>query len=107
MAPKVINPYAEILAMKPKISEVEIFLPYLNDTSFIPTFWYWRDFRHIRKLYRVNMVIADLIFNITQHDFFGSDDYNDGFDEISKLTLIERNNLIEVIRTWCKEHSGQ
>jgi len=95
---KVINPYSEILAMNPQISEIQSMLPYLNDSSFIPTYWYWRDFYHTRKLYRLNEVILDLIDQITKGHFFDINSFND-------LTLEQKNIKIEEIRLWCIKNS--
>jgi len=96
---KVINPYNELLAMKPKISEVETLLPYLNDTSFIPAYHYFRDFYYLRKLYRLNDVIEDLIFHITNVHFFQIDSFN-------CLTADKKKLEIEKIRDWCTKNNS-
>jgi hypothetical protein len=91
---KVINPYSEILAMNPQISEIRSALPYLYDTSFIPTYWYWRNFYHTRKLYQLNEIVLDLINKITKEQFFDIKSFNN-------LTLEKKIKKIKEIRLWC------
>jgi hypothetical protein len=95
---KVINPYSEILAMNPQISEIKSALPYLYDTSFIPTYWYWRDFYHTRKVYMLNEIVLDLINKITKEQFFDIKSFND-------LTLEKKIQKIKEIRLWCIKNS--
>jgi hypothetical protein len=96
---RVINPYNEILAMNPEINEIEIFLPYLLDTSYIPTYNYFREFWSERDLYRFNWVIEDLINHITGENFFDKNCY--GQDMLYDFTQEIKLQNIEKIREWC------
>jgi hypothetical protein len=84
--------------MNPQISEIEILLPYLNDLTFIPTYWYWRDFSGSRKVFRLNEVILDLINKVTKEHFFDIKTFNN-------LTPGEKYQKIEEIRLWCIKNS--
>ncbi|RYZ24887.1 MAG: hypothetical protein EOP49_45370, partial [Sphingobacteriales bacterium] len=60
----VINPYTELLRMRPDSKEVLELLPYLSDSSYIPTYSYHRDFFSERTLHRLRWVVNELIFDI-------------------------------------------
>jgi hypothetical protein len=91
---KVINPFMEIISMNPTISDVKYFLPHLLDSSFIPTFTYWRDFSSQRTLYRFNWLIESLIFHITNQKFINLESFNN-------LTVSEKTLEINKIKDWC------
>lgn len=94
---KVINPYDEILLMHPSISEIPILLPYLLDSSYIPTYTYWRDFHSDRTLYKFNWLIESLIFNITNKRFYKK-------NELNQLSFNENEKRISLIEKWCREN---
>lgn len=94
---KVINPYSEIMHMEAKTSEIIYFLPYLLDSSYIPTYSYWRDFASGRTLYQFNWIVESLIFKITNKHFFDIKIFN-------TLSLEEKNKEIEKIKKWIQEN---
>ena len=91
---KVINPYSEILQMHLNIAEIEPILPYLIDESFIPTFTFWRDFSSNRNLYKLNWVIEDILFNVTNKHFIH-------FATFNSLSLTQKNQVLDSIKLWC------
>ena len=95
---KVINPYTEILQMKLAPAEVEIIVPCIADTSFIPTYSYFRDFRTQRHLETYQEVIENILFKITNKRMY---EYRpDGLPQ--KIV----QNRIDSFMTWCKKNEG-
>ncbi len=96
---KVINPFQELILMKPKMDELHYFLPHLLDTTFIPTFSYWRDFSSGRNLFRYYWLIDNIIYNITNKLFIDRKQ----FDTIS---LEEKKKIVKEIADWIEENKS-
>ena len=48
--------------MKLTVRDLPILIPYLEDTDYLPTFSYWRDFHPSRNLFRVDQeFVAEII----------------------------------------------
>jgi hypothetical protein len=93
----VINPMQELFKMKLKIKELKQIVPYLADTTFIPTFSYWRNFSSDRTLFHYYWLIDDIIFETTNQHFID----RRRFDTLSTQ---QRQPLIDSIQFWCKAH---
>lgn len=94
---EVINPYTELISMNPTLKEITFFLPYLLDSSYIPTYSYWRSFSSSRTLYQFNWLVESLIYELTNKRFFDIKTFN-------KLTIEEKNKEIEQIKIYCNEN---
>ena len=94
----VINPFNEILNMKPTVSEIIDFLPYLMDTSYIPTYSYWRDFHSGRTVHKFNGLIATLIYQITHKELVDIKAFN-------ALSKVQKEAKIKEVKQWCEAHS--
>lgn len=91
----VINPFEEIIKLKPTKAELIQLAVLLDDSTFIPAYSYFRDFFPGRTVHRVNWVVAELINQIEHRRFWGEFDlYNATYQDI--------DHKIEKIKLWIK-----
>lgn len=95
----VINPYTLLLQMKLTPQEMELLLPYLLDETYIPSYYYFRDFMPSRTLHKVNRVAHDLIFEIANKNFYSQQTFD-------LLSFDEKKAEVEKIRQWCHENAA-
>ncbi len=94
-----INPFNEIVRMKPTPNEVELIVPALLDSSFIPSFSFHRSFKCGRTLHKYNWVINELIFRVTNKRFIDKNIFDQlDFDGKKKVT----GDIV----IWCRDNSG-
>lgn len=98
-ASEVINPYVEIMNLHLNFEEAEYLLPYLSDTTYIPSYSFWRDFSSNRVVHKFNWLIADLLFSITNRNWITLQH----FDTLSDLG---KKQEIEKIRTWLRQRKS-
>lgn len=79
----VINPFQEIIQLKPTKEELIQLSGLLDDSTFIPAYSYFRDFFPGRTVHQVNWVVAELINQVEHRRFWGEYElYNSSSQEI-------------------------
>jgi hypothetical protein len=95
----VINPYTALIQMKLSPQETALLLPGLLDETYIPSYYYFRDFMSSRTLFKVSRVTHHLLFEITDKGFYTQQTFD-------SLSLEEKKAEVEKIREWCNENAG-
>jgi hypothetical protein len=93
----VLNPYNELKKMKLNTQELKLLLPFMLCEMYIPTYTYFRNFSAGRTLHRLNWVVNDLLFDITNTRVIE----NRAFD---LLDTTEKKQQVEKITAWCNEN---
>ncbi len=96
---KVINPYAELLALKLLPADIKVLLPYLRDQDFILAFSYWRSFHPDRHLHRVSWVVAAIINQAAAQELV--DDR-----AVAALADSDGSDVLVALSRWCDEHAS-
>ena len=95
-----INPYVAIIAMKPSPAEMELLVPGLLDSSYIPAYSFHRNFKCERTLHKYAWVIEDIIFQISNKHFITDRSNFDG------LNFARKKGEVEDILAWCRASKG-
>lgn len=90
---RVINPYNEILALKPSIAEVAPLVDMLADSTYILAFTYFRDFFPDRTIHQINWVVNDLLFEVTKKRFIDNYYFED-------LNIRQQTQKINEAKAW-------
>lgn len=91
----VINPFEEIIKLKPTKAELIQLSALLDDSTFIPAYSYFRDFFPDRTVHQVNWVVAELINQVEHRRFWGE-------FELYNSTQQEIDHKIGKLKKWIK-----
>lgn len=91
----VINPFEEIIKLKPTKAELIQLSVLLDDRTFIPAYSYFRDFFPGRTVHQVNWVVAELINQVEHRRFWGE-------FELYHSIPQEKDQKITKIKNWIK-----
>jgi hypothetical protein len=93
----VTNPHEMLGKMGLSERDLAALAPGLLDTSFLPTFGFWRDFHPERHLYRVNELVASFIDEIAVGSLVDE-------QTIGDMTAPERRACVERVLAWAQEN---
>jgi hypothetical protein len=96
-APKVINPYNELRALRLTAADLKLLVPYLESADFILGVSYWRDFHPDRTLHRVRWVVAEIINRTLCGKLVD-------IDALEACDANERAAMRAAVIKWCDEH---
>ena len=94
---RVVNPWVELLALKPRLADFDALAPFVLDRSFMPTFGFWRDFHPDRELYRVCDLVARAINWEARKTLVDA-------DALAALSERERQAAMAEASAWAREH---
>jgi hypothetical protein len=100
VATPVVNPYLELQALKLKVGELPVLVPFLADEDFMPTFSYWRDFHPQRVLHRVSWVVAEIVDAVAQRKLADLAGY-------LAADPAGRKRHLETIVAWCRANASR